>query len=91
MLYNRILNNAKALVLLPLLLAATGAGVAVLPELFARRHAMHRSEVVVRPLDAVNADRDVALLARRSDRSGDGLALMADTLRRASQQMGLSD
>ena len=73
-----------------LLMAATGAGIAVLTELFARRHAIHRSEVVVRPLDAVNADRDVALLARRSDRSGEGLALMADTLRRASRQMGLS-
>ena len=45
-----------------LLMAATGAGVAVIPELFARRQAVYREEVAVRPLDMAEAHRDIALL-----------------------------
>lgn len=67
-----------------LLMAASGAGVAILPELFARLHAMHRSEVTVRPLHAANADRDIALLARHEATGINGLALITDTLRTAA-------
>lgn len=45
-----------------MLMAATGAGVAVLPDLFARRQAIHRKEVVVRPLVMPDANRGISLL-----------------------------
>lgn len=72
-----------------LLMAATGTGVAVLPELFARRQAIYRDEVTIRPLSVANADRDIALLARRGDHSADGLDLLTDTLRRVAQGLDL--
>ncbi|MQQ06851.1 LysR family transcriptional regulator [Epibacterium sp. SM1979] len=67
-----------------LLMAASGAGVAILPDLFARMHAMHRSEVTLRPLQAENADRDIALLARREGGEINGLSLVTETLRKAA-------
>lgn len=73
-----------------LLMAATGTGVAILPDLFAQRHARHRSEVVIRPLLAANSDRDIALLARRGEENTSDLTLLAKTLRNAAKSMGLN-
>ena len=67
-----------------LLMAASGAGVAILPDLFARMHAMHRREVTLRPLQAENAERDIALLARREGGDIKGLSLLTETLRSAA-------
>ena len=46
-----------------MLMAATGAGVGILPDLFARRQAVHRSEVRVIPLGIADADRTISLLS----------------------------
>ncbi|MBE1285694.1 MAG: LysR family transcriptional regulator [Rhodobacteraceae bacterium] len=73
-----------------LLMAATGVGVAILPELFARRQAIHRDEVVTRPLNLDNANRDIALLARSSDTLTPGHELIIDTLRRVAAELGLA-
>lgn len=73
-----------------LLMAASGTGVAILPELFARRQAIYRDEVVVRPLNVPNANRDLALLARAEDPQGAGHDLLTATLRRVARGYGLS-
>lgn len=72
-----------------LLMAATGSGVAILPELFARRQAIYREEVVVKPLDLPNANRDIALLFRHEDRTGTGQILLTQALRDAADKFGL--
>lgn len=67
------------------LMAATGAGVAVLPDLFARRQAIHREEVTVRPLIMTDANRGISLLFsgdQALDESHDRLtATIKDTAR----------
>jgi LysR family transcriptional regulator, hydrogen peroxide-inducible genes activator len=45
-----------------LLRAATGAGVAVLPDLFARKQAIHRDEIVVKPLIMHDAHQGTSLM-----------------------------
>jgi LysR family hydrogen peroxide-inducible transcriptional activator len=45
-----------------LLMAATGAGVAVIPDLFARIQAVHRREVVTMPLKMADATRVISLM-----------------------------
>lgn len=72
-----------------LLMAASGTGVAILPELFARRQAVHRDEVVVRRLDVANANRDLALLVRREDSADSGHDLLTTALRRVARKYGL--
>jgi LysR family hydrogen peroxide-inducible transcriptional activator len=72
-----------------LLMAATGSGVAILPELFARRQAIYREEVVVKPLNLPNANRDIALLFRHEDRTGTGQVLLTEALRDAAIKLGL--
>jgi LysR family transcriptional regulator, hydrogen peroxide-inducible genes activator len=72
-----------------LLMAATGSGVAILPELFARRQAIYREEVVVKPLDLPNANRDIALLFRHEDSTGTGQILLTQALRDAADKFGL--
>ncbi|TDK47459.1 hydrogen peroxide-inducible genes activator [Antarcticimicrobium luteum] len=72
------------------LMAATGAGVAVLPDLFARRQAIHREEVVVRPLVMQDANRGISLLfpADQSfDESRDRLVM---AIRDAAKSLGLA-
>jgi LysR family hydrogen peroxide-inducible transcriptional activator len=44
------------------LMAATGAGIGILPDLFARRQGIHRSEVRVMRLHMEGADRTISLL-----------------------------
>lgn len=72
-----------------LLMAATGSGVAILPELFARRQAIYREEVLVKPLDLPNANRDIALLFRHEDRTGTGQDVLTQALRDAALKLGL--
>lgn len=72
-----------------LLMAATGTGVAVLPELFARRQAIYREEVVVAPLRMVDAHRDIALLFPVGTDEEAGFAQLTEALRRAAASFGL--
>lgn len=72
-----------------LLMAATGAGVAVLPDLFARRQAVHREEVKVIPLSVTDADRAISLLLPERTRSGESPDLLKQALQDAAAQFGL--
>ncbi len=72
------------------LMAATGAGVAVLPDLFARRQAIHREEVAVRRLVMQDADRGISLLfpgEQPADASHDRLAI---AIRNAARSLDLA-
>lgn len=73
-----------------LLMAASGLGVAILPDLFARRQAVSRSEVVIRPLAMAQANRDIALLARTGSTETAGLALLLDALGPEVARLGLA-
>ncbi len=73
-----------------LLMAASGLGIAILPDLFARRQAVSRSEVVVRPLAMPQANRDIALLARSGSTETAGLALLLDAMRPEVARLGLA-
>ncbi|WP_170346711.1 hydrogen peroxide-inducible genes activator [Ruegeria atlantica] len=72
------------------LMAASGVGVAVLPDLYARRQGVYRDEVRLRPLSIANANRDIALLARRSETPPPGQNVLTDSLRSFARSMGLS-
>ncbi|WP_425079972.1 LysR substrate-binding domain-containing protein [Ruegeria denitrificans] len=72
------------------LMAASGVGVAVLPDLYARRQGIYRDEVRLRPLSIANANRDIALLARRSETPPPGQNVLTDSLRSFARSMGLS-
>ena len=72
-----------------LLMAATGAGVAVIPDLFARRQAVHREEVVLRPLRMIDAHRTIALLSPTDSGSKASLELLTEALRLATSTLGL--
>ena len=72
-----------------LLMAATGAGVAVIPDLFARRQARHREEVILRPLRMADARRTISLLVPDTHPPSQSHALLTDTLRQAAQALGL--
>lgn len=72
-----------------LLMAATGTGVAVIPELFARRQAIYREEVVIKPLELPFANRDIALLFRADQKMSLGPTLLATALRSAAHHLGL--
>lgn len=72
-----------------LLMAATGAGAAVLPELFATRQAVFREEVAVRPLHMADANRDIALLFRSDETAHSGHDLLTGALLDAARGFGL--
>lgn len=72
-----------------LLMAATGSGIAVIPELFAKRQAIHRDEVVVRPLKMADANRDIALLFPAHQHSGDGHSQFIEALTQTALSAGL--
>lgn len=72
------------------LMAASGVGVAILPDLYARRQGIYRDEVRLRPLSIANANRDIALLARHAERPLPGQAVLTDSLRAVARNMGLS-
>ncbi|MGO4917761.1 hydrogen peroxide-inducible genes activator [Pseudogemmobacter sp. W21_MBD1_M6] len=73
-----------------LLMAASGTGVAILPELFAKRQAAFRTEVAIRPLGLENANRDIALLARNTETAASGHDMLIEELRFAANHLGLS-
>jgi LysR family hydrogen peroxide-inducible transcriptional activator len=73
-----------------LLMAATGAGIAVLPDLFARRQAIHRAEVVVRPLDMPDANRGISLLFSRDQPFDDSRDRLVATVREAARALDLA-
>ena len=72
-----------------LLMAATGAGVAVLPDLFARRQAVHREEVKVIPLAVPDADRAISLMLPERATAGESTDLLMKSLKLAATQFGL--
>ena len=73
-----------------LLMAATGSGIAVIPDLFARRLALTREEVSVRPLAMPGADRDIALLFPAARPPATGEDTLTDALRAAARALGLA-
>ncbi len=72
------------------LMAASGVGVAVLPDLYARRQGIYRDEVRLRPLAIPNANRDIALLARRGEDDLQGRNILTQSLRKVARDMGLT-
>ncbi|MHA6344301.1 LysR family transcriptional regulator [Roseivivax sp. CAU 1761] len=70
------------------LMAATGAGIGILPDLFARRQGIHRSEVCVLPLAMSDADRVISLLLP-ADRPGGMAQPLARILRHAAEELDL--
>jgi LysR family hydrogen peroxide-inducible transcriptional activator len=72
-----------------MLMAATGAGVGILPDLFARRQAIHRSEVRVLPLHIADADRTICLLSPRSNATR-AAEQLAEILRAAAETFHLN-
>jgi len=73
-----------------LLMAGSGAGVAVLPELFARQQALYRTEVSVRPLAIDNADRDIALLQRAGETTMGGWGMIGQALQAEAARLGFA-
>ncbi|SEG27783.1 hydrogen peroxide-inducible genes activator [Jhaorihella thermophila] len=73
-----------------LMMAASGAGVAIVPQLYAGRQAVHDPEVVVRPLGLPSARREIALIRNGSERSpnSDGDLLFL-ALRDEARRLGL--
>ncbi len=72
------------------LMAASGVGVAVLPDLYARRQGIYRDEVRLRPLSIPNANRDIALLSRNTESPLPGQTVLTESLRSVARAMGLS-
>ncbi|SFQ73819.1 hydrogen peroxide-inducible genes activator [Donghicola eburneus] len=72
-----------------LLMAATGAGMAVLPDLFARRQAVHREEVKVIPLAVPEADRAISLMLPERATTDESTDLLMKSLKLAATQFGL--
>lgn len=70
------------------LMAATGAGIGILPDLFARRQGIHRSEVRVMPLVMPDADRQIGLLVP-TGRSETFFENLATILRGAAEALEL--
>ncbi|SFK88524.1 transcriptional regulator, LysR family [Loktanella salsilacus] len=73
-----------------LLMAATGAGVAVLPDLFARRQAIHREEVAVRPLAMADANRGISLMFPADQPVDDSRKRLVAAIRDAASALHLA-
>lgn len=72
------------------MMAASGAGVAILPELYARRQAQGRPEVAIRPLDMAQASRVISLLQPADGPDLPGTDLLCAALRSEIKGAGLS-
>ncbi|WP_170479508.1 hydrogen peroxide-inducible genes activator [Ruegeria arenilitoris] len=72
------------------LMAASGIGVAVLPDLYARRQGIYRDEVRLRPLKVTNANRDIAMLTRSTESPLPGQRVLTQSLRSVARGMGMS-
>lgn len=71
------------------LMAATGAGVAVLPDLFVRRQAIHREEIAVRRLDMKDANRGISLLFSSDQAVDESCTRLVTVLRDAAVLLDL--
>lgn len=71
------------------LMAATGAGIGILPDLFARRQGIHRTEVRVMPLITPDSHRTISLLTP-SDRTEKFADTLARILRGAAEALDLN-
>ncbi len=58
-----------------------GLGLTILPQMAIDAGILHETDVVVRPLQAENAFRDIALIWRKGSPRGDEFRLLADELR----------
>lgn len=72
-----------------MLMAATGTGIAILPELFALRQAIFRKEVTVLPLQIPDADRAISLLFPSSQRHHNSQESLASILKIAAKELGM--
>ncbi len=72
-----------------LLMAATGAGVAVIPDLFARIQAVHRREVVTMPLKMADATRVISLMFDPDQTGNDDPEELAGKLRIIAHSLGM--
>jgi len=66
------------------LMAATGAGVAILPQLYAQTEAQRGRDTVLREITETTAERQIALIMPASDTINDGAQVLADTLKKYS-------
>ena len=71
------------------LMAATGAGIGILPDLFARRQGIHRSEVRIMPLVTPDSHRTISLLVP-SDRTEKFAGALARILSSAAKALELN-
>lgn len=71
------------------MMAASGAGVAILPELYARRQVHESTEVVIRPLALAQATRVIALLQPADSPALAGTELLSEALRHELRRAGL--
>jgi LysR family hydrogen peroxide-inducible transcriptional activator len=72
-----------------LLMAATGAGIGIIPELFARQNMREREEICVRPINAPDIARRIAVLFRTGTPEHDGNQLLIECLRDSAAHLGL--
>ncbi|MDP5217162.1 hydrogen peroxide-inducible genes activator [Ruegeria sp. 2205SS24-7] len=72
------------------LMAASGAGIAIMPELYAMQHKDRKTEVAIRPLAIAAANRNISLLQRASDSDPTGLDLISGALLSEVKSLGLS-
>jgi len=73
-----------------MLMAASGAGVAILPEVYVRRQGEAGHETVLRPLVAAQASRDIALLQLGGGEEMAGTDLIAGALRQGAEALGIA-
>lgn len=72
-----------------LLMAATGAGIGIIPELFARQNMREREEICVRPINAPDIARRIAVLFRTGTPEHDGHQFLIECLRDSAAHLGL--
>lgn len=72
------------------LMAASGAGVAILPELYARQHLGRNTDVVIRPLGMDQANRKIALIQVSGPDRMAGTTPVLDALRAEVLRLGLA-
>ncbi|WP_240686433.1 hydrogen peroxide-inducible genes activator [Aliiroseovarius marinus] len=73
------------------LMAATGAGIAILPSIYAATEARRGTEVRLYPLDDPAASRDLALIQPQLPEPRPGSEVLADILRSEAQRLLNSD
>ncbi|MES0884857.1 LysR family transcriptional regulator [Roseibium sp. SCP14] len=74
-----------------LLMAASGIGVAILPDLYARQQAVYRDGVAIKPIAMGAANRDIALLARSGEEFSSAHAFLEKSLLKVARHYELAD